>query len=88
MENKILVGNALEVLDELPEESVDCVITSPPYYQLRDYGDEVNFIWDEDKNCNHEWNKKNFCVKCGAWKGQLGLEPTRELYIKHLADIF
>lgn len=88
MENKILFGNTLDVLDELPEESVDCVITSPPYYQLRDYGDEVNFIWDEDKNCNHEWNKKNFCVKCGAWKGQLGLEPTPELYVKHLADIF
>lgn len=88
MENKILIGNALEVLNEIPEESVDCVITSPPYYQLRDYGEEVVFIWDGDKNCNHEWNKKNFCIKCGAWKGQLGLEPTPELYIKHLADIF
>ena len=26
--------------------------------------------------------------KCGAWKGNLGLEPTFELYIKHLCDIF
>jgi len=30
----------------------------------------------------------NFCVKCGAWRGQLGLEPTFQLYIKHLCDIF
>ena len=30
----------------------------------------------------------NFCIKCGAWKGSLGLEPTFELYIKHLCDIF
>jgi DNA modification methylase len=30
----------------------------------------------------------NFCKKCGAWKGSLGLEPTFELYIKHLCDIF
>lgn len=29
-----------------------------------------------------------FCLKCGAWKGQLGLEPNFNLYIKHLADIF
>ena len=30
----------------------------------------------------------NFCSKCGAWKGQLGLEPNPDLYIKHLCDIF
>jgi len=30
----------------------------------------------------------DFCLKCGAWKGSLGLEPTFELYIKHLCDIF
>lgn len=28
------------------------------------------------------------CVKCGAWRGQLGLEPTSELYITHLVEIF
>lgn len=34
----IHVGDALTVLRSLPEESVYCVITSPPYYGLRDYG--------------------------------------------------
>ena len=34
----ILQGDALEKLKELPDESVDCVITSPPYWALRDYG--------------------------------------------------
>ncbi len=29
----------------------------------------------------------NFCIKCGAWKGQLGAEPTTELYIQHLIEI-
>ena len=29
----------------------------------------------------------NFCSKCNAWKGQLGLEPTLDLYIKHLLQI-
>lgn len=31
-------GDALAVLAELPAESVDCVVTSPPYWGLRDYG--------------------------------------------------
>lgn len=35
--NKILQGDALEVLKTMPSESVDCVVTSPPYYSLRDY---------------------------------------------------
>lgn len=29
-----------------------------------------------------------FCCSCGAWKGQLGLEPTPEMYIEHLNEIF
>lgn len=36
--NKILQGDALKVLKTLPNNSVDCVITSPPYWALRDYG--------------------------------------------------
>jgi len=34
----IICGDCLEVLKTLPAESVDCCITSPPYYGLRDYG--------------------------------------------------
>ena len=36
--NKIIRGDALKVLKTIPSESVDCVITSPPYWALRDYG--------------------------------------------------
>ena len=32
--------------------------------------------------------KQCFCSICNAWHGSLGLEPTFELYIKHLCDIF
>ncbi|RXG63698.1 hypothetical protein ES695_16040, partial [Candidatus Atribacteria bacterium 1244-E10-H5-B2] len=160
MINTIILGNALNVLQKLPAESVNCVVTSPPFYGLRDYGIEP-IIWDEkecehefsissqnpirhkpgetnpgkeawykDKGgigspnirCEHEFNeydsnllhgnrqnldggtlgnpeyrknlhglgnaKAGFCSKCGAWKGSLGLEPTFDLYIKHLCDIF
>jgi DNA modification methylase len=34
----IHVGDCLTVLREMPENSVDCVVTSPPYWGLRDYG--------------------------------------------------
>jgi len=34
----IIQGDALTQLKELPGESVDCCITSPPYLGLRDYG--------------------------------------------------
>lgn len=36
--NKIIQGDALEIIKTLPTESVDCIITSPPYFNLRDYG--------------------------------------------------
>ena len=29
-----------------------------------------------------------FCLRCGAWRGQLGLEPSPELYVDHLAKVF
>jgi DNA modification methylase len=35
---KIILGDCLERLQELPEESVQCCVTSPPYWGLRDYG--------------------------------------------------
>jgi len=119
----ILQGNSLEILKTLESESINCCVTSPPYFGLREYHTEP-FIWDAEINCDHEWkleitkrpnnsggsSKKtrikgvanfqhwvdyhnrtsvsDFCIKCGAWKGSLGLEPTPELYIKHLCAIF
>lgn len=37
---RILLGDAADRLRQLPVGSVDCVITSPPYYMLRNYGVE------------------------------------------------
>lgn len=34
----IYQGNALDVLRQMPDESVNCCVTSPPYWGLRDYG--------------------------------------------------
>lgn len=50
-EFKILLGNSKEKLKEIPDNSVDCCITSPPYYGLRDYG---TGRWvGGDPNCPH-----------------------------------
>ena len=107
--NKIISGDALTVLHEMPDESAHCCITSPPYWGLRKY-DAPDSVWGGSKDCEHEWghekqskydgegvrwrgsfktggtpNQKDIpttvsqgslCVRCGAWRGQLGLEPT------------
>lgn len=36
--NTILQGDCLEMVKTIPDNSIDCCITSPPYYGLRDYG--------------------------------------------------
>lgn len=36
----IIQGDALTELKKLPSDSVDCCVTSPPYYRMRDYGAE------------------------------------------------
>jgi DNA modification methylase len=57
---QLYVGPALEVMREMPDEHVNLIVTSPPYYKMRDYGA----------------------------KGQIGWEPTPELYAEHLAITF
>lgn len=36
--NKIICGDCMDILKAMPDESVNCCITSPPYWGLRDYG--------------------------------------------------
>lgn len=36
--NTVLLGDARTEMRRLPDASVDCVVTSPPYFRLRDYG--------------------------------------------------
>lgn len=53
--NHIYQGNNLDVLKTFPDESIDCVVTSPPYWALRDYGTAT---WvGGDLNCDHVANQ-------------------------------
>ena len=42
--NVIINKDCLAALKEMPDKSVDCCITSPPYYGLRDYGVEGRIL--------------------------------------------
>jgi len=51
MNSQIIIGDCLEVLKTMPDESVHCVVTSPPYWALRDYGTAK---WNGGNNgCDH-----------------------------------
>lgn len=61
---RILIGECRERMRELAERSVHCVVTSPPYYSLRDYRVPPS-VWPAhrscgeggggDAACDHEW---------------------------------
>ena len=44
---KIYQGNCIEVLKDFHDESIDCVVTSPPYWGLRDYNEEEQLGLEE-----------------------------------------
>ena len=69
-----LHGDACAMLRTLPAQSVQCCITSPPYWGLRDYGTPPQ-VWGGDP-------------ACPQWHGHLGLEPTPEAYVAHLVAVF
>ena len=49
---QIYQGDSLDILKVLPAESVQCVVTSPPYWGLRDYGTAK---WEGgDEGCDHK----------------------------------
>lgn len=54
LRNKIVAGHCLYVLKKLPEDSVDSLLTSPPYWKARDYKSKP-VVWDETGVCDHKF---------------------------------
>jgi DNA modification methylase len=50
---RLIQGDSLEVLQTLPDKSVHCVVTSPPYFNLRRYGEDANEIGGEQNSDNY-----------------------------------
>ena len=40
--NKVIQGDCLEVMKDIPDKSVDCIVTSPPYYNQLSYESNSN----------------------------------------------
>jgi len=54
--NSYVVGEVRELLRALPDDSIDCVVTSPPYWGLRSYN-LPPVLWGGQKRCRHRWGK-------------------------------
>lgn len=50
----VIEGDVREALRELPDESVDCIVTSPPYFNIRDFGLKPS-VWGGKEGCDHDW---------------------------------
>lgn len=50
-------GDARAVLADIEPDSIQCVVTSPPYWGLRDYGIEGT-VWGGDPDHAHEWGER------------------------------
>lgn len=144
----ILTADVMTGLASLPDHSIHTIITSPPYFGLRDYAIAPT-IWEPVQyaplpslpsqpipayadlglfaSCTHVWDlwterhdqreetrhgktrttdrcygdasrrfngnhqkhtHGQFCRMCGAWRGCLGQEPSLELYVGHLVQVF
>lgn len=111
-------GDCRAELAQMAERSVQCVVTSPPYFGLRDYGIEPT-VWEvpqvehpgghsfdpareqklsrtnapgSPKQASNPGSlnvvSRSTSCDCGAWLGVLGLEPTIDLYVAHMVEVF
>lgn len=45
--NNVIKGDVLNILKTFPTNCIDTIITSPPYWALRKYGDDNNELGQE-----------------------------------------
>lgn len=91
----VSVGDAYDLSDRLGAHSVDCVVTSPPYWGLRSYGHEHDESVLQQWAAAHPTLTKSQLRTHGpgyAWYrdngGVLGLEPYPDWFVSHLVEIF
>lgn len=100
---QIVLGDCMVKLGELPGESVDCVITSVPYFQ-RHVFPGAKTVFGGDPHCAHDWEMQpsitkrsmndrhtvegGTCRKCEAELVMLGWEETVADYVRHLVEVF
>ncbi|WP_410675331.1 DNA-methyltransferase [Amycolatopsis sp. cmx-4-68] len=95
----LITADAEAGIAGLPDESVDCLVTSPPYWRLRDYAPGT---WTGGSPaCRHrpagtgaasgdDRSRRCRCRDCGALREhpQIGLEPTADEHVSTLRAVF
>lgn len=74
-------ADVLEALCKLKDDSVHCVVTSPPYWGLRAYPIRAS-IWLGDRNCKHSWGKpsRKKGIQGGHNQGNRADDPGGPVY--------
>jgi DNA modification methylase len=87
--SRVSLGDAYDLLPTIPAESVDLVITSPPYWGHRSYGQRHNWNilkeWVAKREPEQDYPSYDWYRNHG---GVLGLEPLPEWFVAHLCEIF
>jgi len=83
---RVLEGDVFDLLPTIAAGSVDCCVTSIPYWQLRDYS---------VCPCVVDRRKRPDCTECddngkvpAVRDRQLGMEPTVEGYVERVVEVF
>jgi len=71
----LYTGDCRRLLEEIPEESVQCCVTSPPYWGLRVYAGEQAVVWGGDDDCDHDWDETE------RLSNQGGADPGRSAIV-------
>lgn len=73
----LCAGDALDVLSRYPDQCVNCIVTSPPYWGLRDYGTAA---WEGgDETCDHLGRSQTSGASTlGEWKSGGGQRYKEE----------
>jgi len=69
---KYLIGDVRKMIRKISNKSIQCVVTSPPYFNLRDYETDP-LIWGGDPDCDHDWGEERIKIRC-ADRDHLGYE--------------
>jgi len=85
--NKIIHGDAFKVLKEIPDNSIDCIITSPPYWSCRSY------LSEKDENKKFEIGLEDYPQEYINKIVKISLECIRVLkktgvFFLNLGDVF
>lgn len=79
-------GHALDLLLDMPANSVNCAVCSPPYFGVRCYGIPPS-IWGGNPLCEHQWGdylEGYSSANYGEQQGVFGRQDSGQGYARHM----